>query len=226
MKISIQGLLKDCSQYLMSGALAFCVCQAQAGLPVWTVANGFRVLTELVLPDASSSSGQNSRSTSAADSERRNKARAALLNAESAVESSPTIQVIQDNESYMSPGTSSAPPDNRRKAREYLQDNSTQILVIPKVGTETPSTTGGNRENASRNLNKARRYAQDQDDGPTNTGKFVQIGTSMGVVGKDGVIDIVCDGVNNNAGRIGDDSKSGSMFTIMVAGKPALARCK
>jgi hypothetical protein len=225
MKISIQGLLKNCSRCLVSGALAICVCQVQAG-SIWGVASGLHVLGEIVVPDGSSSRSQNSRSTSPTAAETRSHARAALLNAEASAESSPTIQVIQDEESYMTPGTSSAPPDNRRKAREYSQDNPTQILVTPKWGTENPSATGGNKENASRNLNKARRYSQDQDDGPTNTGKFVQIGTSMGVVGKDGVIEIVCDGVNNNAGRIGDDSKSGSMFTIMVAGKPAIARCK
>ena len=45
-------------------------------------------------------------------------------------------------------------------------------------------------------------------------------------MGKDGVIVMVCDGVNNNVGRIGDDSQSGNKFTVMVNGRPTPARCK
>ena len=205
-------------------ALGGSSAQAQ---PVWGVSQGLRILSEIVVSGgaAPSSSAGNGRSTSPAASESRNRAREALADAASQSEVLSNVIVVEED-SYTAPGRNGVPPDNRRKAREYSQGEGgvNPVIVLTKPGSETSVPSA--REGHSRNVNKAQRYLMDQDDGPTNSGKFTQSGTTMGVMGKDGVILMVCDGVNNTAGRIGDDTQSGNVLTILINGKPTPARCK
>jgi hypothetical protein len=134
--------------------------------------------------------------------------------------------VAEEEESILLPGRSSAPPSQRARARGYLQEGNQGLPRPSEPFNVQPFEESSTKENAQRNQSKARKYLQNQDGEPVNTGKFVQIGTTRGVVGKDGVIEMVCDGVNNHAGHIGDDTRSGNLFTIMISGKPAKARCK
>jgi hypothetical protein len=170
------------------------------------------VLAELLVPEQAEAASASNRT-----------AEQAQRQADSAVQ---WLDQPEDVEAILLPGRSSAPPSQRARARSYLQDadNGAQRPSEPVylVPSDDPST----KDNTQRNLNKARQYLHNQDGEPVNTGKFVQIGTTRGVVGKDGVIEMTCDGVNNHAGHIGDDTRSGSVFTIMIAGKPAKARCK
>ena len=101
-----------------------------------------------------------------------------------------------------------------------------RLIIAHAPGGESTGDANSTKENASRNASKAKRYVQDPQDEASNTGKFFQFGATTGVMGKDGVIVMVCDGVNNNVGRIGDDSQSGNKFTVMVNGRPTPARCK
>ncbi len=169
------------------------------------------VLAELIVPSQVEAASANSRAAEQAQSQ-----------AESAVQ---WLEPSEESEAILLPGRSSAPPSQRARARSYLQDGDNGAQRPPEPVYLVPSEEPTTKDNAQRNLNKARQYQHNQDGEPVNTGKFVQIGTTRGVVGKDGVIEMVCDGVNNHAGHIGDDTRSGSVFTIMISGKPAKARC-
>lgn len=184
-------------------------------------------LAEIVLP-GSGNNNSISRSKDAA-SDARQKAKEAV--SETPTTSLKELQNLisaQEEDGYMLPGRSSAPPDNRARAKEYIQNEAekNKLIIITQPGSESSGDENFNKDNASKNVNKAKRYLQDQLDEPVNTGKFYQYGTATGVMGADGVIVMTCDGVNNNAGRIGDDTQSGSVFTINIKGKAFLARCK
>jgi hypothetical protein len=200
MQSTLPRLLKSGDKILLIGVVSVLCAGSAMAKSVWGVSHGARLLSEIVLSagEVLTNKPSSSRSTSEAATESRNRAREAIADAALPNDEIATIIIAPDEDSSMTPGRSSVPPDNRSKASE----------------------------NVSRNLNKARRYAQDQQDGPTNKCKFAQFGTTTGVLGKDGVMLIVCDGVNNNAGRIGDDSQSGNVFSIIINGKTTMARCK
>jgi len=141
------------------------------------------------------------------------------------------IIVPEDEEGFLSPPTVGAPPDNRAKARDYLRGpdsgSPATVLIVPDNAPAGAETDRGN--SLERNRAKARRYSDGDASGGGSVGKpgtYIKIGTSVGVVGPDGVVDFVCDETNNVAGRIGDDTQSGNVFAIVVNGKLAKARCK
>jgi len=138
-----------------------------------------------------------------------------------------TIVIVpEEEEGVLSPSGVGAPPDNRAKARGYSRGSDSgapgTVLILPD---NAPDGAGTTRDNLERNRGKARRYS----DGETAAGKagtYVKIGTSVGVVGSDGVVVFVCDETNNVAGRIGEDTQSGNVFVVVINGKMAKARCK
>ena len=216
-------LKKRTNMLLLAAMTAACCCPVMAQ-PGWSVSQQLRILTEIVVSGGAAPS-RSCRSTSPAASESRNRAREALADAASQSGALNNVIVLEED-SYIAPGSNGALPDNRRKAKEYSQGESdvSPVIVLTKPGSETSVPSA--RESQRRNVNKAQRYLTDQDDEPTNSGKFTRSGTTMGVMGKDGVILIVCDGVNNTAGRIGDDTQPGNVLTILINGKPTPARCK
>lgn len=132
----------------------------------------------------------------------------------------------EEEEGVLSPSGVGAPPDNRAKARSYSRGSDSgapgTVLILPD---NAPDGTGTARDSLERNRSKARRYS-DGETGVGKAGTYVKIGTSVGVVGSDGVIVFVCDETNNVAGRIGDDTQTGNVFAVVVNGKMAKARCK
>ena len=175
-------------------------------------------------------SGGAAKSSAAGASESRMKARSSRSDP-SAPAVTTIIIVPEDEEGFLSPPTVGAPPDNRAKARDYLRGpdsgSPATVLIVPDNAPAGAETDRGN--SLERNRAKARRYSDGDASGGGSVGKpgtYIKIGTSVGVVGPDGVVDFVCDETNNVAGRIGDDTQSGNVFAIVVNGKLAKARCK
>ena len=185
---------------------------------IWS--EGFKLAGEIVVVP----SGSAEKSTATGASESRKKARSIRTPAVSATQTN--IIVPEEEEGVLAPSGVAAPVDNRSKARDYSRGtdstNSTTILVLPD-GSNAETA----RENSlERNMNKARRYSDDGSGRKGQKGTFIKIGTAVGVMGSDGVVVYVCDDTNNAAGRIGDDTQAGNVFTVMVGGKPVKARCK
>ena len=194
--------------------------------PKWGQVGGLTFLTEILVPGAGNTSSR-LRSRDAAE-QARTKARESVAESMPAPANVANDTILTEEEGFLVPGRSSAPPDNRIRAKEYLQNDAdvNKVIITSQPVMEPDGDAKTTRDNLNRNLAKARRYSQDQQDEPGSTGKFFEFGTTTGVMGKDGVIVMACNGVNNNAGRIGDDTQSGSVFTVMVKGKPYQARCK
>lgn len=170
-------------------------------------------------------SGGGSRSPS---SDNREKARD-YIKEDRSESGSPNIVIVPDHDGsgIFSPRIMELPQDNRSKARDYIRDKdsgtSLPAIIVPPSGSRSDST----RDAAERQRNKARGYV-DGWDGATGSkpGTYVQIGTSMGVTGKDGIIVFDCAAISNVAGRIGDDLRSGSDFIVVINGKNHKARCR
>lgn len=117
----------------------------------------------------------------------------------------------------LTPGPSGFPnsaKSNRLKAKKYQQDGSagadTGIILIEPA--EDDATAQGR---ARSNRARANSYAN---------GDLKSVLT--GKVGTDGIPIVVCKGVNNQAGRIGDDVESGNVFSIFQNGRPVKVRCQ
>lgn len=179
----------------------------------------------IVVPSAGA---QKNSATSASESARR--ARAARNDPSATAPA--TIIIVPEEEGVLSPPGVSAPPDNRVKARDYSRgvnsNGSTTVLILPDGVSDGAETTRG--EILERNRSKARQYSDGDIDGNKGnggkTGTIVKMGTSVGAVGSDGVIVFVCDDTNNVAGRVGDDTKSGNVFSVVINGRLTKARCK
>lgn len=104
-------------------------------------------------------------------------------------------------------GDDSLLDEKARVSREGAKEQLQQGVVQPNNGVDTPDLN--TQEGVAGNLSKARAYMKN------STSQRV---AELPVVS--------CDNVNNVTGRIGDDSQSGSIITIMVNGKQVKARCK
>lgn len=185
---------------------------------VWS--EGFKLAGEIVVVP----SGTAVKSTATGASDNRKSARA--IRDPAASKTQTIIIVPEDEEGVLSPSMVPAPADNRSKARDYSRgtdsNGSTTVIIVPEdSGAETDRG-----RSLSRNRSKARRYSDDGAGVSTQTGSVVKIGTAVGIMGADGVVVYACDDVNNAAGRIGDDSQAGNVFTVMVGSKQVRARCK
>lgn len=181
---------------------------------------GFKLAGEIVVTP----SGDAVKNTATSASDSRKKARAARD--PSAQKTQIIIIAPEEEEGVLSPSGIAAPPDNRARARDYsrgVDSTSPATIVILPDGSSTET----DRENSlARNRSKARQYSEEGAGRKGQKGTFVKIGTAVGVMGSDGVVVYVCDDTNNAAGRIGDDTQPGNVFTVMVGGKPVKARCK
>ena len=188
--------------------------------------SGFRSIkfsSEIVVPLAGASK---SNATSAAESRR--KARSAASDAPPVI-SSPVIVIAPEpeEEGVLSPSRMSSPADNRTKAKEYSRGLTPSNGTTVQLLTDTPSDTlDANQSNLEKNRNKARQYADGGIGSGAKPGTYIKLGTSTGVIGKDGVVVFVCEETNNTVGRIGDDTQSGNIFSVLVNGKLVKARCK
>ena len=191
-----------------------------AGMLSWV--GPFKWLSEIVVPWAGAT-----KSSATSASESRRKARASANDAVPPVLTTIVVVPEAEEEGVLSPSRMSTPSDNRTKARDYSRGvdpaNATtvQILIDNTVsGVET------NQSNLEKNLNKARQYSEGASNTGGKSGTRLKVGTSVGVVGADGVVVVVCDDTNNTAGHIGDDTQSGNIFSIVINGKLSKARCK
>jgi hypothetical protein len=133
--------------------------------------------------------------------------------------SASTIIIIPENsdQGVLTPGRSGAPnsaQSNRLKARKY-QQNGAQSTDSGILAIELPEDETTLQGQARDNRKRASNYAK---------GDLKSILT--GKVGADGIPIVVCKGVNNQAGRIGDDIESGSVFSIVQNGRSVKVRCQ
>lgn len=212
-------------KWLFLWVLAGCVGNVGATEDVpWSV--GVKLAGEIVVFP----SGGVAKSGETGASESRKKARASR-NDPSATAETAIIIVPEEEEGVLSPPGMGAPPDNRAKARSYSRGTDSggpaTVLILPDNLSEGAETA---RDSLEKTRSKARRYSDGETGGRVGNGAkagaFVKIGTSVGVVGSDGVVVFVCDDTNNTAGHIGDDTQSGNVFSIVVNGKLTKARCK
>ena len=124
----------------------------------------------------------------------------------------PASAVIMDGEDeenfFPQHGDDSLLDDRARASREGAKEQLQQGVVPPNAGAvDIPESNA--REGVTDNLSKARAYMKN------STSQRI---TELPVVS--------CNNVDNVTGRIGDDSQSGSIITIMVNGKQVKARCK
>ena len=121
-----------------------------------------------------------------------------------------------DESGELESGQSSVPNGakaNRLKAKKYQKNGTTStdsgiILIEP---AEDSSSSGRAQSSRAR----ANSYTK---------GDLKSVLTRK--VGADGIPLVVCKGVNNQAGRIGDDTESGSVFAIIENGRPIKVRCE
>jgi len=206
-------------------ALAWCGGSAGAAEEIFWH-EGVKLAGEIIV--VPSVGAQKNSTTSASESAR--KARAARNDPSATAPA--TIIIVPEEEGVLSPPGVSAPPDNRVKAKDYSRgvnsNGSTTVLILPDGVSDGAETSRG--EILERNRSKARQYSDGDIDGNKGnggrTGTIVKMGTSVGAVGSDGVIVFVCDDTNNVAGRVGDDTKSGNVFSVVINGRLTKARCK
>lgn len=171
------------------------------------VPEGFKLAGEILVSPPRSSG----KSSSAASSENRERARSYKQDGTSAAGATVVI-VPEDEEGLLSPRGTDSLPETRAKAREYQSDThgqQPQILIVP--GQE-PGRVETTRERLEENRSKARSYMKGE--------------TPVGMVGADGLLVVNCRDVDSVAGRIGDDTQSGSVISIFQNGKQVKVRCK
>lgn len=208
-------------EWIFLWMLAGCGGNAGAATEVFWP-EGVKLAGEIVVAPSGGAAKNNATSAS----ESRMKARA-TRNDSSAPATTTIVIVPEEEEGVLSPSGMSAPPDNRTKARGYSRGtdsgNPATVLILPE---NTSDGAGTARESLEKNRSKAHRYSEGEASGSGRTGTYVKIGTSVGIVGSDGVVVFACDETNNIAGRIGDDTQPGNVFFVIINGKQAKARCK
>jgi len=109
-------------------------------------------------------------------------------------------------------GDDSLPNAKARELRNNAKERESNSIILPQGGVNDVNVLppdAAAREGVAANLSKARAYMKN------STSQRV---SELPVV--------LCDNVANVTGRIGDDSQSGSIITIMINGKQVKARCK
>lgn len=123
------------------------------------------------------------------------------------------IVVPNEEEGLLAPRGGESLPTSRAKAREYQSGpdghNQPQTLILPGRELGKPETS---RERVEDHRSKARSYMKGE--------------TPAGMVGADGLLVVNCRDVDSVAGRIGDDTQSGSIISIFQNGKQVKVRCK
>lgn len=196
---------------------------AAAGGSWWPMGwKGWKFSSEIIVPV-----GGATRGTASSASEARKKARASVVEPAPPLPATIIAEPVEEEDGVLSRPSRGMPTDNRARALDYsrgLDPDRPAVIVVP--GEPAPGSMESTREGVERNLGRARQYSEGATGSGAKAGTYVKIGTAVGVVGKDGVVVMVCDETNNTAGRIGDDTQSGNMFNVVINGKVAKARCK
>lgn len=134
----------------------------------------------------------------------------------------PTVIVVpEDDEGMLSPRRSgSGAAEHSSRARTYRQIDSSSGAVMPPLSVPDASMPGVKMENASQRARDNRNRATEYRTGET------RIGNQVAVVGKDGLPIIDCSATENAAGRIGDDTRSGSVIILIQDRNQIRVRCR
>lgn len=128
------------------------------------------------------------------------------------------VVVPADEEGVLSPRQApSGASENAARARATRQGDAGSAVVLPPAGIsdgaphadETPAATS-----ARRNRAKASEY---------RTGDR---GTSVAIKGSDNLPIVDCANAENVSGRIGDDTRSGSVITLIQGSNQIKVRCR
>ncbi len=196
----VQGL-RSC----VLSALMLCAMNAGASDGAYWQ-EGFRLAGEIILAP-SRDVGDDSAAASASS---RDKARSYR---QDAPPSGTTVIILPDeDEGMLAPrGGESLPSDRRSRAREYRAPDapaSGQAIILPDQILEDRVLTP--REQTQKtNRSKARSYLKGESP-----------------VGADGLPLVDCRDVGSTTGRIGDDTQSGSVITIIQNNKQVKVRCR
>ncbi len=202
--------------WLLAG---WCASHAFAAGPLTWLGN-FKFASEIVVTPL----GGSTQGSASGASRNRQKAQSA---AHVGTAPTPVMIVTEEEDGVLTPAQMGAPADNRDKARSYSRETGAGHPATLQIITDNAvDGTDSARDNLERNRNKARRYAEGASGSNTKAGTYIKVGPSTGVVGADGVVVFACEETNNIAGRIGDDTQSGNLFSVVVNGKMIKARCK
>lgn len=131
----------------------------------------------------------------------------------------PEIVVIQEDEGgVLSPRQApSGASENAARARTERQGDSSGNVVLPPAGlpdaTLLPDETSAT-QSARRNRAKALEYRKGER------------GSGVAIKGNDGLPIVDCSNVENVSGRIGDDTRSGSVITLIQGSNQVKVRCR
>ena len=169
---------------------------------------GFRLAGEIIVsPSRDGGSG----SAAAPSASNRDKARSYR---QDAPPSGTTVIIMPDeDEGMLAPrGGESLPSDRRSRAREYRETPDApppgQVIILPDQMLEDRALTP-REQTLKSNRSKARSYMKGESP-----------------VGADGLPWVDCRDVGSTTGRIGDDTQSGSVITIIQNNKQVKVRCR
>lgn len=134
----------------------------------------------------------------------------------------PTIVVVPDDEEGMlSPhrSSSSSAAENTARARANRQSDSGSGAVVPPILSPEAPTSGSRMDSTQRARDNRNRAAEYRTGEQKSDRRFA-------VVGKDGLPIIDCSATENVAGRIGDDTHSGSVVILIQDRNQIKVRCR
>lgn len=142
--------------------------------------------------------------------------------------SAPVVVIVDDAEDgVLSPRRGpSSPADNAAKARAYRvegeTDNASQPSVIlgPLPSDASPPTDSVSAQKAHGNRMRATEYRKGESYSSSSSSSSVtaRVGDGLPVVD--------CSNVDNVAGRIGDDTRSGSVVILVQGRNQVKVRCR
>ncbi len=124
------------------------------------------------------------------------------------------IIMQEDDNGMLEPRSGSRLPENRAKAQSYQRDSSgaspAPILVVPARRSDAADELELTREKLDQNQAIARKNMRGE----------------AALTGTDKLPVVSCVDTGNVSGRIGDDTMSGNVITLMQNGKKVRAICK
>jgi hypothetical protein len=171
---------------------------------------GFLLAGEIIVSPARDEGG----ASTASSASNRDKARTYRQDAPSSGTTAIILPDDDDEGGMLAPrGGESLPSDRRSRAREYREspDDAAmpgQVIILPdQILDDRP--LGPREQTLKSNRSKARSYMKGE-----------------ATVGSDGLPLVDCRDVGSTSGRIGDDTQSGSVITIIQNNKQVKVRCR
>ncbi len=121
-----------------------------------------------------------------------------------------SIEVVEEDSIFPQHGGDSLPNARSGEMRDGARERQSGTVVLPQSERIVPldlPPESASREGVVNNLSRSRAYMKN----------------AQGIAG---LPVVACDSSSSVSGRIGDDSLSGSIITLIVNGKPVKARCR